>query len=301
MSGNTILAVGSEQQAEYEESLNADTNNNGTNGNLSTAPEVDGNPDPASVEEEVQGDSVDTPETETGEQEPEATEDGFYFGDLQVEVEVPAEISAALKEAKIDESSLLKELFAKEGKFELAEKTKAALDKKFGKSMVDGYLNLFRQQNTMTVQQYKADMEAQGKMLEANSADFDTLVGGTDGWNELAEWASDNLSDTELEQVNSVMSLPVEHYAAQRMVIEALQIKRQTAQGKADGDSAVVLPTDGAAPAGGSQKDSIPSRLTREEFQTLMNTERYRKDPAYANAVDNVRRATQKLEKPVRR
>lgn len=298
MSGNTILAVGSEAQAEYEASQAA--NNNGTNGNLSTAPEgketIDENQTTTTTETTK---SAETEESAEAAGKSEET-DGFFFGDTQVEIEVPSEISEALKTAKIDEASLMKELFAKEGKFEVSEKTKAALDKAFGKHLVDGYLDLFRKQNQMALEGFKRDSEAQSKQLQANSEDFQTLVGGDDGWRELDEWAADNLSDSELQQFNAVMNLPVEHYAAQRAVVEALQIKRKAAVGEAEGDKVVRLPTDGTSGAEKSQ-GSLPASLTREEFQSLFNSEKYRKDPAWAAAVDNIRRATQQREAAARR
>lgn len=299
MAGNTILAVGSEAQAEYEEQL---ANNNGTNGNLSTAPEGS---EETTTEEAQTTTTTETAETVEGSETTEEVEgveevDGYFFGDTPVEVEVPAEISEALKGAKIDEATLLKELFAKEGKFEVSEKTKAALDKAFGKQLVDGYLNLFRSQNQMAVDKFKSDSESLSKQVQANSEDFQSLVGGDEGWGELDAWASENLSEAELNQFNAVMNLPVEHYAAQRAVVEALQLKRKAAVGEAEGDSIVRLPTDGASGSGKS-KDALPASLTREEFQALFNSERYRKDPAWANQVDAIRRSTQQREAAARR
>lgn len=298
MAGNTILAVGSEAQAEYEEQL---ANNNGTNGNLSTAPE--GSEEATTTEEDTITTTTETTETteETTEETEETGEvDGYFFGDTPVEIEVPQEISEALKGAKIDEATLLKELFAKEGKFEVSEKTKAALDKAFGKQLVDGYLNLFRSQNQMAVDKFKSDSESLSKQVQANSEDFQTLVGGDEGWGDLDAWASENLSEAELTQFNAVMNLPVEHYAAQRAVVEALQLKRKAAVGEAEGDSIVRLPTDGASGSGKS-KDALPTSLTREEFQALFNSERYRKEPAWANQVDAIRRSTQQREAAARR
>lgn len=300
MSGIEILAVGDQQQAEYDELQKA--NNNGTNQNLSTEPE-DGKGENAPTTQENQEaneEAVEQPEV-TEEVKEEETEEGFYFGDTRVEVEVPAEISEALKEAKIDESQLLKELFAKDGKFEVSEKTKAALDKAFGKQMVDGYLNLFRQQNQMALDSYKkleADTAAQ---VKANAEDFQSLVGGDEGWSELDKWASANLDDAQLAQFNAVMSLPVEHYPAQRAVVEALKIKRDAQIKAAEGDSQVTLPTDGAGESIRSNSGALPASLSRAEFQELMFTDRYKKDPQYAQQVDKIRSQTIERERAARR
>lgn len=301
MSGIEILAVGDQQQAEYDELQKA--NNNGTNQNLSTEPE-DGKGENAPTTQENQEaneEAVEQPEVTEEAKEEEEAEEGFYFGDTRVEVEVPAEISEALKGAKIDESQLLKELFAKDGKFEVSEKTKAALDKAFGKQMVDGYLNLFRQQNQMALDSYKkleADTAAQ---VKANAEDFQSLVGGDEGWSELDEWASANLDDAQLAQFNAVMSLPVEHYPAQRAVVEALKIKRDAQIKAAEGDSQVTLPTDGAGESSRSNSGALPASLSRAKFQELMFTDRYKKDPQYAQQVDKIRSQTIERERAARR
>lgn len=298
MPGIEILAVGDQQQAEYDELQK--TNNNGTNQNLSTEPE-DGKGDQAPATQENQEANEEVVEQEESEESEEEEAEGFYFGDTRVEVEVPTEISEALKGAKIDESQLLKELFAKDGKFEVSEKTKAALDKAFGKQMVDGYLNLFRQQNQMALDLYKKTEADTAAQVKANAEDFQSLVGGDEGWRELDEWASTNLDEAQLAQFNAVMSLPIEHYQAQRAVVEALQIKRNAQIKSADGDSQVTLPTDGTGESSRSNSGALPASLSRAEFQELMFTDRYKKDPQYAQQVDKIRSQTIEREKAARR
>lgn len=291
---NEILAVGDEAIAELE---NSGANNNGTNGNLSTAPEGSENTpedknEPAKTEETKTETSSET-DGNKPEEEEEVEEDGYYFGDVKVDVEVPSEISEALKEAKIDESKLIKELFNKEGKFELSEATRKSLDKAFGKTMVDGYLNLFKSQNAQAVDSYKKEAAELETTMKANGEDFTKLVGGDEGWSELATWAGESLSEAELAQFNAVMQLPPEHYAAQRAVVEALQIKRQAALQQANGDSRVTLPTDGAA-APERTAAGLPESLTRAQFQDIYTSVRYKTDVAYAAQIDNIRRASQK-------
>ncbi|URY99230.1 hypothetical protein 6939_0051 [Klebsiella phage 6939] len=303
MSGIEILAVGEQAQEEYEQKQQ-EANNNGTNGNLSTAPEdTEQAPETTTTQE---GGEQSVEQEEDGDKKPEATEeseeeDGFYFGDTKVEIEVPTEISEALKGAKIDEGQLLKELFAKDGKFEVSEKTKAALDKAFGKQMVDGYLNLFRQQNQMALDSYKKELADTAAQIEVNTKDFNELVGGDEGWNELDAWASEHLDDAQLAQFNAVMSLPAEHYQAQRAVVEALQLKRDAQIKAAEGDQSVTLPTDGAGESNRSNSGALPASLSRAEFQELMFSERYKKDAQYAQQVDKIREMTIKREQSQRR
>lgn len=289
--GIEVLAVGQEEQDKYEAQQAELANNNGTNGNLSTAPEVTDAPALDEGQEANKPDAVE--QKDEGKDEPAENADLLYFGDVPVEVEVPAEISEALKGAKIDEAALLKELFAKDGKFEVSEKTKAALDKAFGKTMVDGYLGLFRQQNQQSLDGFKKEAADTAASMKANGEDFDKLVGGDEGWGKLAEWAGANLSEQELSQFNAVMQLDGKHYQAQRAVVEALQIKHSAHQQKLNGDPSVTLPTDEGSGANRST-DSLPETLTKAQAQEIWRSERYKKDPKYAEAVDNIRRASQK-------
>ena len=272
-------------------------NNNGTNGNLSTEPEET----PATTVEDSKGTAVETTQATTETQTPEQTAEKveetqesvpeYFFGDNQVEVEVPEDIAAAFAEKGIDSNQVLSELFAKEGKFELTPETKAKLDEAFGKPLVDGYLNLYRQQNQMAVEKFKSDAAAQEKMHEQITGDFNTLVGGDEGWGDLDKWAAENMSETELASFNAVMQLPPEHWQAQRAVIEAMQIRRGAVVEKAEGTGMGELIGD-TGEAGNRNSEGLPQTLTMAEFQNLMGSDKYRKDPAYAARVDDVRRAS---------
>lgn len=273
-------------------------NNNGTNGNLSTAPEES----PATTVEGSKGTTVETTQATTETQETETTteqtteetlesEPEYFFGEDQVEVTVPDDIAAAFTEKGIDANQVLSELFAKEGKFELTPETKAKLDEVFGKGMVDGYLNLYRQQNEMAIKQFKSDAEAQNQLHEQITSDFSGLVGGDEGWGELDKWAAENMDEKELASFNAVMQLPPEHWQAQRAVIEALQIRRGAVQVETEGTGMGKLIGDDGE-AGARNSEGLPQTLTMAEFQNMIGSEKYRKDPQYAARVDAVRRAS---------
>lgn len=283
MSGNQMLAVGDEQIAELEsKETKATEQEEATTTSVETALSEQGETSAEVSAEESKG------ESETAES---ADEHKHYYGDVPVEVEVPQEIASAFAEHKIDTDKLLDELFAKDGKFELSEETRKPLDKAFGKHIVDGYLNLYRSQNQMFMDKHAADSAAQQKQLADNSADFDTMVGGETGWNELAEWAGSNMTEGELAQFNAVMQLGSEHYTAQKTVIEALQLKRLHSLGEKAGDQAVTLLTDSGS-GGGKPTDGLPASLSMTEYHQLMQTTRYKTDKTYELAVDNLRRVS---------
>lgn len=296
MAGVEILAVGDEAQAEYDEQQQGEQKQQEQSQTTDTT-QAQGSTEATETTEtteppEQTGDKADEEGTETHE---------FYWGETPVDIEVPQEISAALAEHNIDASKLIGELFAKGGKFELSAETREPLDKAFGKHIVDGYLNLYQQQNQMFLENHQKQQESMRAAIEENTKDFDTLVGGDEGWGQLNEWASENLSEKELSNLNAVMSLPAEHYHAQRTVLEALQIKRQNAIAEAEGDTKVNLLSDQGSSAKVTAGGGVPNSLTREEFQEIMFSEKYLNDPKYAQAIDAVRRKTHDAEVAARR
>ncbi|UOW66391.1 scaffolding protein [Aeromonas phage vB_AspA_Tola] len=266
-----------------------------------TITELDGKPTSA-VADVKESEEVTTEVTETTETTTETTEvaetevtdetSGMFWGDLAVEVSVPDEINAAFAEKGIDGQAILGELFAKDGKFELKEDTKAKLYDAFGKSLVDGYLNLYKGQNEMAVSQYKAEYDSQQATLASNAKEFSELI-PDDQWGELDSWCAEALPEQELAAFNAVMSLPAEHWMAQKTVLQALMSKRQAALAESQGDGSVNLLGDDTSQAK-APVTGLPQTLTRSEFQSLMFSERYQNDSAYASQVDAIRLKSQK-------
>lgn len=284
-----ILSLGGEQTAAGAAAEEA--NNNGTNANLSNAPEGTETQTPNEGTEgtEVTEGTEGTEGTGTEEGKPEEKpEEGFFWGDVPVEIEVPEDIKSAFDEKGLDAQAVVAELFAKDGKFSLSDETRAKLDEAFGKPLVDGYLNLYKQQNEMAIKDFQSQAEAQKAQLEANTNEFTELVGGDEGFSELDAWAAENLSESELASINAVMTLPPEHWQAQKAMLQALQIKRDAAIREAEGDSSVTLIGD-AGDGSGKPAVGLPQTLTRAEFQQEMFSERYLTDPAYADQIDAIR------------
>lgn len=237
--------------------------------------------------------AVDTPAVDTPDpvdQPADDTPPEFYFGGESVSVEVPDDIQTAFTEKGLDAQAVVAELFSKDGDFSLSEETRGKLDEAFGKPLVDAYLNLYKGQNSMALKQFKADAEAEQATIAANTTSFNELVGGDEGWDKLAAWAGDNLSDAELESFNVVMALDGKSFAAQRLVTEALMARYQAANKAEESDKITLLTDTGST--GDAPSSDLPAKLSRSEFQALMRTERYKKDTGYAAAIDNIRRAS---------
>ncbi|MGL6013385.1 MAG: hypothetical protein ACRC0J_18055, partial [Shewanella oncorhynchi] len=219
----------------------------------------------------------------------EVTEPELFFGGEQVEVSIPDDIQSAFTEKGIDVNEVVSELFAKDGNFSLSEATRAKLDEAFSKPLVDAYLNLYKGQNDLSLGQIKKEAEAHQATVAANTSDFNELVGGDEGWDSMAAWAGESLSEDELASFNAVMQLPAEHFVAQRMVTEALKSRYQAAT-KEQGSDAIKLLSDDGGTTTSSISEGLPQTLTKEQYQAQLFTDRYKKEPEYAAAIDNIRR-----------
>ncbi|QHJ79429.1 MAG: hypothetical protein [Caudoviricetes sp.] len=235
-------------------------------------------------------DQVDSPESKDGKptdtKEGEGEEDAptYYWGDMAVEVEVPEDISAAFTEKGLDVNEYVSELFAKDGKFELSADKRTKLEEAFGKPLVDGYLNLYKKQNEMAINDFKTnDAKVQAQVAE-NTKGFTEMFGDT-GFDELNDWAATSLSETELSSVNAVMALPPEHWEVQKMVLE--QLKGRMSGGSPEkpeiaGRAADQLPPEEGEAAG------MPKTLTRAQYQAEMFKPEW-KNPEYQRIIDGIR------------
>lgn len=186
----------------------------------------------------------------------DTTDTRFFFGEQEVEIEIPDDVSTALKEKGIDAMQVAKELYGEGGKFELKEETKQKLYDAFGKFAVDAYLNGLKASN----EAFMLKAETQAKEAEAADAqrftDIASEVGGEEGWSRLEEWALETLSDEELTAFNAVMASGNQYL--QQYAVRELEGRRKQAQG--DDKPSLIEPS---APAKANE-DNGP--LTRDQY-----------------------------------
>ncbi|QBQ76594.1 hypothetical protein R4596rev_00031 [Escherichia phage vB_EcoP_R4596] len=186
----------------------------------------------------------------------------FFFGEQEVEIEIPDDVSSALKEKGIDAMQVAKELYGEGGKFELTEETKQKLYDAFGKFAVDAYLNGLKASN----EAFLIKSEAQAKEAKAADAqrftDIASEVGGEEGWSRLEEWALETLSDEELAAFNAVMASGNQYL--QQYAVRELEGRRKQAQG--DDKPSLIEPS---APAKANEENSP---LTRDQYVRAIAT-----------------------------
>lgn len=265
------------------------------------------NPTDEIVDTEGAGTDVDTEEPETGSSddvlpdaadgsgdEDEQLEGEFFFGEDKVDVSVPDEIKAALDEAGIDSNELVKQLFKKDGDFSLDEDTRTKLEEKFGKHMVSGYLSMYKNMNEQSLAKGKAEQEAQSATLEQQGKQYADVVGGEEGLVALENYVLDNLDENQISAYNSVM----EHgdHSSQMLVISQLKKTMELADKLKNGDKKLDLIGDKET---GSLVSSPIDKgfLTNEEFNKIMEDDKYWTDRNYMSKVDNARMAGKRLGK----
>jgi len=212
----------------------------------------------------------------------------FYFGDQAVEVTVPDEISAALTEAGVDQKALLAELFAKEGKFELSEDTRGKLEAKFGKLMVDGYLNMYKGLNDQTIAKHAQEQTSAAEQTAAMQSEYKELVGGEEGLNKLESYILSNFDEKQIGSYNAIMG--GDNWEAQKMVIQMARQQMAAHDKQTNGDRSIELLTDGGETAHKGDDDvTVKGYITGAEYQKLMDSDKYWSDRDYQRKVDSMR------------
>lgn len=244
--------------------MDTDKTGAGDSAAVDTLPTGDGNP---AVDENPNGDGSPS----EGEGKPEGSDDGavtpteegsgegdevsFYWGDQAVDIEIADDVSAALQEKGLDAMAIAKELYAKDGSFNLSDETKQKLYDAFGKFSVDAYLSGLKAQNEMFVLNQTRDAE---RMEQANTERYQAIsqeIGGEEGWGRLEAFALETLSDEELTAFNEVMNSGNQYLQA--YAVRELESRRVKAQGD---DKVTLIPGNAAVASEGGP-------LSRQEYQ----------------------------------
>lgn len=253
------------------------------------------------TEEVIEGEPEGEPEVKSEEEGPTEEVDDepfkYTFDGQEVEVVVPDDIKSAFDEKGIDADEIMKDLFSGDD-FSLSEDNRAKLEEAFGKHLVDGYLNLYQEQNRAKLKAIEENASAEEAKQQAMQNEFDTLVGGDEGWEELVGFAEEHLDPAQLEAMNTVMSLGKEHWHAQKACIDAIKMQMQF---KAEQSGTLVgqIANEGDSSRGSITPES-KGYLTAEEYSNLMSSEglfnpaNYRKNPeakARVQLLDSLRQA----------
>jgi len=137
----------------------------------------------------------------------------------------------------------------------------------FNKSTVDSYLNGVRQQVGM--EQEAASEESY--LSDAEVAEIHNIAGGKDGYEQLMEWAGNNLSEADCKNFDEIVELG--NKAAATFAVKALMGQYEDAVGR---DSDLI-----------TGKKSAPKEVYKSMAQVVsdMSDPRYDKDEAFRDDV----------------
>lgn len=229
-----------------------------------------------------------TPPVENANADTAATEPELFFGEEKVTVEVPEEISNALTEAGIDQNELLSQLFKKGGDFNIEGELREKLEAKFGKLMVDGYLNMYRGINQQSIEA-KAKAQADQSATEQQYAtEYAEAVGGADGLAKMESFILQNFDEKQIDAYNAVMESG--DHSSQMLIIGTVRQQMALADKLANGDTNIKLVGDDSSSAvAASPLDK--GYLTSTEYNEFMDSDKYWTDQTFMQRVDAARTA----------
>ena len=119
---------------------------------------------------------------------------------------------------------------------------------------------------------YRADNQQQTELTEQNITDLKGVVGGEDQYQQMMQWATQNLQKNEIEMYDAVMDKgdPLAAYFA----VQALSSRMKDAQG-----------VDGQLLTGKAPKSDGDVFKSQAQVVKAMSDDRYEKDPAYRQAI----------------
>lgn len=207
----------------------------------------------------------DSADTETGDSE-------YFFNGEQVQIEVPEDLKGTLSDAGVDVDKVVGELYGKDSDFTLSDETRAPLDEKYGKPVVDTFLSALKNQNESMLKGAKEAEEAAAEANKAAAEWSNELVGGEETWTAMETWAADNLGDEQIESFNKAMQSGDKWI--QELAIKDLHSKFQNDEG----DQTAEL-ISGDSPGGESSgeplsRDAYIAEMTSPEFSKLKGNDK---------------------------
>lgn len=231
--------------------------------------------------------AVETPQAETPETDESAVSPNMDEG---VTPMTPEQVSAALKEAGFSESDITKE-YAENRK--ISDETIAKLKEHFPADVVDKSIADMAAKFEAELETHDADVASKNEVIEKNNNFiYGQLAGGDvekgkENLKILSEWARKNLDEKQLKLINKKLASGDQDIITDGLTQAVAAWKKGQRKPMMEGSAAATANAT-AAPAF--------EPLSRDEFIKILSTEKYQKDPEYAEKVDSRRRKTMETE-----
>ena len=211
------------------------------------------------------------PTEEVTEETPQFTQEDFYSEDGSVNYETANEVYGEQISKQFQDNGIdpfkMNEYFV-ENNGTLTDEMYTDLSKAgFNKAMVDSYLEGVRNQVGME----QAQVEAAPILSDAEVSEVHNIAGGKNGYEQLMEWASENISDADAKNFDEVIETG--NKAAVTFAVKALMGQYEDAVGR---DSNLV-----------TGRKSSPQDVYKSMAQVVsdMSDPRYDKDEAFRDDV----------------
>lgn len=226
----------------------------------STVVDKEGSKETEEKESSGEGSEQDTAEAGT-----------YYFEGQEVSIEVPDELKSTLDEVGVNTDKVIEELYGKDSDFTLSEETRKPLDEKYGKPVVDTFLNALKSQNESLLKGAADAKEAATKADQEAKEWSDEVVGGEENWTALEEWAGENLDEAQIESFNKAMQSGDKWL--QELAIKDLHSKYTNSEGDT---SASLISGDSASDTSGGplSKEDYLSEMTSPSFRELKGNDK---------------------------
>ena len=160
---------------------------------------------------------------------------------------------------------ILKASEAYEQDGQLSSETIEQLSKLDSRELIESYVKFYSQS--------QQQLQAQ-QIQTAELTDIQNMAGGPDGYNEMIQWAADNLPSTEIDAFNSVTASA--NVPAIKFAVESLSNKWKNAEGY-----------EGTLVKGNrSVNDGLRPYRSNAELAADINNPRYQNDPAFRQDVE---------------
>jgi len=209
--------------------------------------------------------------------EPSDLPEELFFNGHPVQVEVPEELAGQLSEAGVDANKVISELYGKDSDFTLSDETRAPLDEKFGKPLVDTFLQALKAQNEHALHLTESQ-KAEAEKVQQQAVEWSNeLVGGEENWDAMSSWAEKNLEDSQIDGFNKAMESGDKYI--QELAIKDLQSKMQGQEG--DSDYSLVSGEAATETGGGAlSANEYLAEMTSPEFTKLKGHDRIKAQQA---------------------
>lgn len=203
--------------------------------------------------------------------------EGLKYAGFDVQLAIPKDVANFCQQNGLDAEAITKELYESES-FKLSDETLQPLYEKFGKWQVDAFFDGIKAKNETILAEYKTTTETKASQEKAAWDSTMEIMEGQDRWDDMASWATKNLTPDEIEEFNLVMEKGTAR-------VQALMIRDMYGRFKQAGSPAAPAALLELEEGMNDNNQQALQALSHADYHKLLSSGEYRKDPAKYDAM----------------